>query len=302
MLKLYKGRENVILSSDNGKIRAVDLQQFNIGEILECGQCFRFEKIEEGFYSIVAFGKTLFVKQEGKLVNFWYEDQKLDLSEFDKLWTNYFDLKRDYGNVQAKIAKNDPIMQRAVDFASGIRLLNQDPWEMLLSFIISQNNRIPQIKQIVKNICQAYGTNDAFPTPEQLRNVTAQDFRALKAGFRDKYLVDAVAHVLEGKLPIQRDETINTTTCDLRQQLLSVKGIGEKVANCILLMGYGRYDSFPVDVWVQRVMERLYFQGNKTSIAKIHAFATEKWGNHAAFANQYLFHYIRMNPETENKK
>ena len=290
----------MVFSNDGGKVKAVNLQQFNIGEILECGQCFRFEKIEEGFYSLVAFGRVLFVKQEGDCAEFWYESQELDMAEFNELWADYFDLERDYGAVQAKIATNDPIMQRAVDFASGIRLLNQDPWEILLSFIISQNNRIPQIKQVIKNICDAYGTNVAFPTPEQLREVVAEDFRDLKVGFRDKYLVDAVAHVLAGNFPVQRDETV--TTVDLRQRLLAVKGIGEKVAHCILLMGYGRHDSFPVDVWVQRVMERLYFDGNKTSVAKMHAFAAERWGDHAAFANQYLFHYIRMNPDAENQK
>jgi len=278
----------------NGKILATNLQQFNIGQILECGQCFRFEKLGEDFYSLVAFGQCLFVQQNGSRAEFWYENAPLPLGEFERVWLDYFDIKRDYGVIQAKIAHSDPIMRRAVDFAPGIRLLNQDPWEMLISFIISQNNRIPQIKQVIKNICEAFGEGCAFPTPQQLANATAEDFRALKVGFRDKYLVDAVAHVLSGNLKAQRDKSI--ATADLREQLLAVKGIGEKVAHCILLMGYGRHDSFPVDVWVQRVMERLYFDDKKTSVAKIHQFAAEQWGENAAFANQYLFHYIRMNP------
>ncbi|MCL2236444.1 MAG: N-glycosylase [Defluviitaleaceae bacterium] len=285
------------ITTFNDKIKITNLRQFNIGEVLECGQCFRFEKLDNNFYSLVAFSHTLFAKQRGDAAEFWYENRKLDIEEFKEIWVDYFDLERDYEKIQQKIAQDDPIMQRAVEFAPGIRLLNQDPWEILLSFIISANNRIPQIKQVIKNICEAYGENSSFPTPEQLKNVTAEDFRVLKTGFRDKYLVDAVAHVLAGNLPIQRDESVSTA--DLRERLLAVKGIGEKVAHCILLMGYGRYNSFPVDVWVQRVMERLYFNGEKTSVAKIHQFAGERWGDYASFANQYLFHYIRMNPEAD---
>ncbi|MDR2167234.1 MAG: N-glycosylase [Clostridiales bacterium] len=273
-------------------IKILNLRDFDIAEILECGQCFRFEKVSKNFYFLVAFGQMLYIRQFDSHVEFWYEGRRLDIDEFKAIWEDYFDLKRDYGAIKAEIAKNDPIMQRAIDFAPGIRLLQQDPWETLISFIISQNNRIPQIKQVIKNIAAAFGDpidgeNFAFPTTRQLSTATAEDLRALKAGFRDKYILAATT----ANLPLTRDNAL--TTEELRKMLLSIKGIGEKVAHCVLLFGYGRYDSFPVDVWVRRVMENLYFDGKKTSPAQILAHAQNKFGQNAGFANQYLFHYVR---------
>jgi len=278
------------------------LKNFNIAEILECGQCFRFEKFGEGHYCLVAYGKVLYVKQDGDKVQFWYEGAEIDETQFNIVWAKYFDMQRDYVFVQQKIAEDDTIMQAAVDFAPGIRMLQQDPFEIIISFIISQNNRIPQIKQVVKNICEKYGEpigggHYSFPTPDSLATATSEDLRALKAGFRDKYIVDATKRVILGELPINRD--CDVPTSELRQMLMDTKGIGEKVADCILLMGYGRYESFPIDVWVRRVMERLYFDGNSVPASKIQQFAKSRFGENAGFANQYLFHYIRIT-ETKN--
>ena len=273
-----------------------NLNHFHIGDILECGQCFRFERIKELYYSVIAFGKVLHVKQNEASIVFFYEDEMLDAADFEAVWVPYFDLRRDYGSIITKISEDDAVMQVAAAFAPGIRILQQDPWEMLISFIISANNRIPQIKQIVKNISQRYGSqineaNYAFPTPEELLRATAEELRMLKTGFRDKYIVDAVQKVVSGMLDLNRDTTLPTE--ELRKSLLNVHGVGEKVAHCILLFGYGRFDSFPVDTWVRKVMQQYYFDGNAASAAQIQSFGQERFGELSGFAQQYLFHYIR---------
>ncbi|MCL2169925.1 MAG: hypothetical protein FWB74_07865 [Defluviitaleaceae bacterium] len=270
-----------------------NFRHFNIGQILECGQAFRFEKLKDGHYEVVALGRVLNVHQEGEFVKFWYEGKnQLNLAEFESIWVDYFDLERDYGKIQAKITENDPIMQRAVDFAPGIRILRQDPWEMIISFIISQNNRIPQIKQVIKNICTFYGEpigggHHAFATPKRLAAATQADLRNLSTGYRDEYIINAA-----------RAYTSNEINSD---NLKSIKGIGDKVAHCISLFGYGRTDSFPVDVWVRRVMQELYFGGKPVKPAEIQAFARERFGEYAGFAQQYLFHYMRTGYEKESK-
>ena len=284
----------------NDRILMKDFDHFDIKHILECGQCFRFEQIDDMHYALVAFGKMLHIKQSANAVEFHYENHSLDTAEFEAIWLPYFDLQRDYGTIKAKITTKDPVMQTAVNFAPGIRILRQEPWEMLISFIISANNRIPQIKQVVKNISVKYGTridaqNYAFPTVEQLLHAKQEDLRTLKTGFRDKYIVDAAQKAAAGVLEMNRDTKMLTD--DLRKSLLSVAGVGEKVAHCILLFGYGRMDTFPVDTWVRKVMQQYYFGGETASPAQIHSLAQKKFGELSGFAQQYLFHYIRTKGE-----
>ena len=277
-----------------------DFDHFHIGQILECGQCFRFDKLDDMHYVLVAFDKVLHVRQSAAAVEFSYGGAMLEKSEFEATWLPYFDLRRDYGAIKAKITTDDPVMQAAVDFAPGIRILQQDPWEMLISFIISANNRIPQIKQVVQNICACYGAqideqNFAFPTAVQLSRATAKDLRALKTGFRDKYIVDATQKVLAGAIDINRDTQMPTD--DLRKLLLTVNGVGEKVAHCILLFGCGRMDAFPVDTWVRKVMRQYYFGNEAVNATQIHRLAQSRFGELSGFAQQYLFHYIRTKGE-----
>lgn len=285
------------IKEKNGNIIMTDFQNFHIGQILECGQCFRFEKLEDMYYTLVAFGKVLYVQQTANSVEFSYNGYTLDAAEFESIWLPYFDLQRDYGAIISKITSNDSVMRSAVNFAPGIRILQQEPWEMLISFIVSANNRIPQIKQVVKNISAQYGTqidaqNHTFPDATTLSKVTASDLRALKTGFRDKYIVDAAQKTVSGALDMNRNTGMPTE--DLRKSLLSVAGVGEKVAHCILLFGYGRMDTFPVDTWVRKVMQQYYFDGSAASPAQIHSLAQERFGELSGFAQQYLFHYIRM--------
>jgi len=275
-----------------------EAHDFNIGQILECGQCFRFEKLDDGFYEIVAMGKVLLARQKGDCVAFSYHHSELGTDEFKAIWMPYFDLQRDYGAIKAMFADCD-IMAQAMAFAPGIRILNQDPWETVVSFIISQNNRIPQIKQVIRNICARYGkqiegsNHFSFPSPEQLAEANLEDLRICKTGFRDKYILGAARAATSGDLILIRESSL--TTAELRANLMAIHGIGEKVAHCCLLFGYSRFDAFPVDVWVRRAMQSLYFQGQPTPAAEILAFANEKFGEHSGFAQQYLFHYARLN-------
>jgi len=287
------------LRQETDGIFLTDTKNFHIGDILECGQCFRFEKIGQMDYSLTAFGEVLRVHQDGTDIFVSYPDKQLTIAEFDEIWRPYFDFERDYAAILAQICENDPVMTAAAAFAPGIRLLKQDPWETIISFIISQNNRIPQIKAVIRNISQRFGTQIsdtynafAFPTIDQLMAATETDLRDCKAGFRAAYIRDATHKAAAGELLLEHENGL--TTEELRRRLLSVHGIGEKVAHCILLFGYGRYDSFPVDTWVRKVMELNYFDGKPTKPATILDFALQRFGQHAGFAQQYLFHYIRM--------
>jgi len=288
---------------ENGRILARGLRNFDIGEILECGQCFRFENAGE-HWVVAALGEVLHICQAGGGVEFWYPGKALLGEEFAARWVPYFDMERDYGAILAKICRGDSVMAAAAEFAPGIRILQQEPWEMLISFIISQNNRIPQIKKVIAAICERFGDEigggHAFPTPLQLLGATEGDLRECKAGFRARYIMDAADKAAAGEIPLERGN--NATTEELRRCLLDVTGVGEKVAHCILLFGYGRFDSFPVDTWVQKVMQEYYFGGKAVKPAEIQKYAGAKFGEYSGFAQQYLFHYMRMKNGDKVKK
>ena len=187
-------------------------------------------------------------------------------------------------------------MQKAVAYAGGIRLLNQDPFETLISFIISQNNNIPRIKGIISRLSKAYGKmliNDeyAFPDLSSLAAVSIDDYMSLGTGFRAKYLRDCVDKLLNKEIIL--DDIIKMSAEDAKKELLKIKGVGPKVADCVLLFSLGKRDMYPVDVWVKRVTELLYFDGKDTPKEEISAFAAKKWGKYAGFAQQYLFYYAR---------
>lgn len=268
-----------------------NFDSFNIKEILECGQCFRFEKLGEMKYKIIAYGKRLFIEQNENGVLFYPCNER----EFRDIWIEYFDLNTDYSSIKNNISV-DKTMKNAIEFAQGIRILNQDPWECLISFIISQNNRIPQIKKVIANISEKYGTkigeeDYAFPTPQQLKNATMEELAECKTGFRNKYILDAVEKVVSGKICLEKFSEYETDEC--RQTLMFCKGVGQKVADCVLLFSLKRREVFPTDVWVKRVMSQFYFNGNEIQIKDIHKKSSEIWGKLAGYAQQYLFYYAR---------
>ncbi|WP_250278677.1 DNA-3-methyladenine glycosylase family protein [[Clostridium] colinum] len=284
---------------ENGKIIMTDFESFNIEEILECGQCFRFEKIENMHYTIIANRKVLNIRQIDNKVEFY----PCTKDDFEKIWINYFDLQTDYNKIKKQL-ENDEIVKKAIEYADGIRILNQDSFECLISFIISQNNRIPMIKQVIKNISEKYGEKEGdyyiFPTIEQLKKATPEELKLCKTGFRDKYILDAIQNIENGVVKLE--ELYNIPSQDAKNELLKIKGVGTKVADCVLLFSLKKNDVFPTDVWVKRVMEYFYFDEKDTSIQKIHNFAKEKWGDLAGYAQQYLFYYARSEKIGTGKK
>lgn len=274
-------------TDNNGNLRVSGLRDFNLMEILECGQCFRFEKEDELKYTITALGRTLTVSQSGDSLTLYSCTEK----EFKEKWHHYFDLDTDYAEIKRKISENDEIMQAAVDYAGGIRLLNQQPYECLLSFIISQNNNIPRIKGIIAKMSEKYGTDGSFPTLEQLKDVTEEQLFALKMGFRNKYIYDAVKCLYDGS--VQLDALFGMDTDNARRELMKIKGVGPKVADCVLLFSLGHRNVFPIDVWVRRVISSLYFNGEEQSLKTIARFAEDKWGELSGYAQQYLFYFAR---------
>jgi len=265
---------------------------FNIAETLECGQCFRFEKINENEYHIVAFSKSLFVYQiEDKIVFY-----KTSIQEFEEIWIPYFDLNNNYLNIKETLASNDLVMRDAVEFSPGIRILRQEPWECLISFIVSQNNNIPRTRKIIGTLSSTYGKpigEDvfAFPTPEELGKASVEDLFNCKTGFRSKYIYDAVTKIHSGELDLNSVHQMDLT--EARELLMSIKGVGRKIADCVLLFAYARAEVFPTDVWVKRVVQHFYFNKQDTSVVQIHKLAENRFGSYAGFAQQYLFVYAR---------
>lgn len=269
---------------------------FEIEQILECGQCFRFHKLAQNDYVIVAKGKVLRILQTKEEIILY----PTSAEEFENLWSSYFDLDKDYDIIKRHLAKKDIHLARAVQFAPGIRILRQEPWECLISFIISQNKQIPHIKQVVENISRMFGKYICtfegydyytFPTIEQLAMANEQELRNCKAGFRAPYIMDACQKVKNKEVELEK--LANMPYEEAKKELLKIKGVGPKIADCVLLFGIGHEEAFPVDVWVKRVMEYFYFNRD-TSPNEIQAFAKEYFGNLAGIAQQYLFYYARQ--------
>ena len=284
-----------IIEKNNQVIVEGISEDFEPKHVFECGQCFRWIKQEDGSYTGVVQGRVINVKKENDLIIF----DNTNKEEFENLWFDYFDLGRDYGEIKDKLRVMDEYLEKATEFGKGIRLLQQDGWEMLISFIISANNRIPMIQRAINNLSERYGTfigeyrgkkYYAFPTPKQLSEVSIEDIRSCQTGFRDKYIKGAVDYVNENNEDVLSYRNLSTDECV--KELIKFSGVGPKVADCIALFGMQKYDTFPVDVWVKRVMEEFYVEDN-LSLPKIRKFALEKWGDLSGFAQQYLFYYAR---------
>lgn len=286
---------NIVI--DNDKVILDGVKNFNIKQILECGQCFRWEKVGELNYIGVANGRVIEVIQEDDKVTILNTNEE----DFNNIWLDYFDLKRDYSEIKAGLA-HDEILGKSVEYGYGIRLLNQEHFELLISFIISARNSIPSIMKTIKKISEKWGTPIeykgntyyTFPTPEQLKDATEEEIKETGASFRSKYIVDTIAKVNENSydFDLERISKLNTDECHVALQ--NFKGVGSKVADCIMLFSMRKYSAFPVDVWVKRAM--IFFYGAEdASLNKIRIFARDKFGELAGFAQQYLFYYAREN-------
>lgn len=271
------------------------IEDFEPAHVFDCGQCFRWIRQEDGSYTGVAMNRVINVNKEGDSIHI----DNTNLEDFENIWYEYFDLARDYGALKKDLAKHDENLKKAVEFGPGIRILKQDGWEMLISFIISSNNRIPMIQRAINNISERYGRKIgtyrgkdyyAFPSPEELSRASIEDFRDCKTGFRDKYIYHTTRVVLDEKIDLKTFVDMDQDTC--HKELMKFKGVGAKVADCIALFGMRKYQSFPVDVWVKRVMQEFY-GAEDMSLPKMRKFGMDLFGDDAGFAQQYLFYYVR---------
>lgn len=269
------------------------IRDFNPIHTFECGQCFRWHRETDGSYTGVVRSRVAnVVYMPGKLVL-----NNVSPEDFKQVWFDYFDLGRDYAVVKRAVAIDD-VMREAVEFGGGIRLLRQEPWETLISFILSSNNRIPRIIKIIEDISRLNGSElkyrgrkyYAFPDVQSLAACSLEQIEACRAGYRCGYIQRTAADVAAGVFELPKLAGLDTA--DARNYLLQLHGVGCKVADCMLLYSGTKQDVFPTDVWVKRVMEELYFK-REASFKEVQQFAAEHFGEYAGIAQQYLFYYAR---------
>ena len=280
------------ISECNNNLVLTNVSDFNLDNIFDCGQCFRWNKHDDGSYVGVVASRALNITQDGDSVTLF----DTSLKDFDEIWFNYFDFNTDYQKIKAVLSR-DSVLKTATEFGSGIRILNQELWECVVSFIISASNNIPRIKKIINTLCELFGdeinymgnTYYSFPTPEKINSLSLDELSSIKAGFRDKYILSAAKFFCE---EFNSDYFKDLDYSEAKKELIRINGIGNKVADCILLFSLSKRNSFPVDVWVKRVMEYFYFD-EPQSTEKIQSFSKEKFGDLGGYAQQYLFYYAR---------
>lgn len=282
MVNYTKKQDRIVINNAN---------EFNIKHILECGQIFRYEQVDFG-YIIYAKNHKIEVYCQKGVTNIFCKDLKFA--------ENYFDLSNDYARIMHELS-DESYLSCAISYGSGIRILNADSIEMIISFIISANNNIPRIKKIIKNLCELCGTkiNDfyAFPTLSQLGRLTEDDFKKIGCGYRANYLVESVKMLKNFNF----NEMRKLPTNELRNQLLNLKGVGRKVADCILLFGFHKTDVFPTDTWILKVYSEISGRNEvKSNANDISNWFVDKYKNLSGYAQQYLY-YERLFRDKEKK-
>jgi len=279
------------IKEHENEIELCDVTDFDLARIFECGQCFRWNVDGDGVYSGVAFDKFLRVRREHSSV---FISGSRD--DFDHIWYDYFDLSKDYEKIR-KLLSIDDFMKKATNAGKGIRILRQDKWETLCSFIISQRNNIPRIKKIVEALCSEFGDRVedkltksyyyTFPKPQVIASLTTQDLAPISCGYRDKYIISAAKDIVQKNpdLDMLPDAAIEIA----RNELLRLHGVGNKVADCVLLFGLHKLDAFPVDVWMERAVLEHYGKDFDSTI----------FSPYSGIAQQYIFDYVR---NTQNGK
>lgn len=259
------------------------IENFNIEQICNSGQCFRMEKREEVLYSVIASGKYLEAAQSGNECTFFCEKE-----EFEQFWTEYFDLGQDYGKYIGQIDSEDTYLVNAAKLGSGIRILRQDLWEMTVSFLISQQNNIRRIRKCIRNICERYGDEKknfrgekyyTFPGPEVLAEVSEEELKECNLGYRSKYVVRTAQSIVNGE--IELDKIRGMEYEDAKAELLKLYGVGVKVADCICLFGLHKLNAFPVDTHISQAVEKYY--GGR--------FPREKYKGIEGVMQQYVFYW-----------
>ncbi|MBN7774306.1 DNA-3-methyladenine glycosylase family protein [Clostridium aminobutyricum] len=288
-----------------------NITDFHPDHTFDSGQCFRWTKERDGSYNGIAFGMPVNIRFQP------YEDEKsagtliidnIDEEAYEQKWKPYLDLDTDYSAVKKLLSEKDEVLAKAIDYGHGIRILRQESWEALISFIVSQNNNITRIKKCIDGLCERFGEHAgeyrgksyySFPTAVRLAGLTEEDLAPIRLGYRAKYILETAKAVAGEKDP----EACISEACHLNRMrqasteeaydyLTQLCGVGPKVANCILLYGMAKHESFPIDVWVKRVMNRLY--GIEENDVKTMAeYAKQNFGEYGGIAQHYLFYYIR---------
>lgn len=259
------------------------IPEFDLAQTLCCGQSFRWQRVSDGAFIGVAGNHPARIRQHGDEINI--------VSDADEIfWQHYFDIETDYGALKRLFCRAEQLVIPC-ECAGGIRILRQDGWEALASFIISQNNNIKRISSIIERLCENFGdpVGDglyAFPPPERLANCTVEDLAPLRCGFRARYLIDAAQKVYNGTVHLDVLTTLPLE--EARAMLMQIVGVGRKVADCALLFGFYRLECFPVDVWIGRALKELFANGFPEELAP-----------YAGIAQQMLFHYMRTRPKQE---
>jgi len=283
------------VTEKNNSVIVDNISDFNPTHTFMCGQCFRWDAESDGSYTGVAFSKVVNIScNNGRLLI-----KNITLNEFNSQWKYYLDLETDYDSLK-KILSSDSNVKTAIDFGWGIKILNQEIFECLISFIISTQNAIPRIKKIVSGLSGMYGKKlffgnkvyYAFPTLEELSGITEESLAPLKAGYRAAYIIDAVNKIKSGEVNLDRIREFSYA--DAKKELMKIKGVGPKVADCVLLFSCGKKEAFPVDVWVKRTVQNLYLDSNAKE-KDISLFAANHFGKYAGVAQQYLFYHAREN-------
>jgi N-glycosylase/DNA lyase len=271
----------------NNSMMISGLKHFSLGQCLCCGQAFRWKSEGRGFRG-VALRRVVYAEQDGCDVTLGGVDERKG-----KDFIRYFDLERDYGAIKQSYA-GDKFLAEGMEYAGGIRVLRQPPFETLISFIISQNNNVKRISGIIERLCQRYGApldgGFDFPTPEALARCCTKDFEECGAGYRASYIAGAASMIADG---FDLEGLSSLPYAEARVKLQELPGVGPKVADCVALYSLGFTQAFPADVWMKRVLKCVYgFKGNDKQLRE---FIDSKFGINAGLAQQYLFHYARTN-------
>ncbi len=275
----------------NGEWQLAEPKDFVLKDIFECGQCFRWKREAENCYIGVIKDGVIRVQKEGE--KFYFSG--ITQEDFIETCKRYFDLQTDYSLMKETFSKEDENLRKAVSYGSGIRILKQDPWEMLISYIISACNNIPRISKTIENLSSKFGKKVfwqgkpyfLFPTPKELSNATMEDLRNCNLGFRDRYVWTATRMVLDGSCDLMKIQEMDYENA--KKELQKIPGVGAKVADCILLFSMGKTEAFPVDTWIKKVMKELYIES--ANVKQMNQYAIQKFGKYAGVANQYLFYY-----------
>ena len=270
-----------------GCVEFLPEDDFDLQRIFECGQCFRWNADENGVYTGVAMGKAAKIYSDGDKFVISGTSQ-----DFENVWRSYFDLDRNYAKIRRSLCIDD-YMRTASEFGAGIRLLKQDKWEALCSFIISQCNNIPRIKKIVETLCRTFGeeiqfegkTYYSFPPPEKIALLSEDDLAPLRCGYRAPYIIGAAQAVVRGEIDL--DTVSKGTPEEAAKTLKTLNGVGDKVANCVVLFGLQMFNAFPIDVWMKKALAKHYGKG----------FDPKVFGEYAGLAQQYMFYYARSGEE-----